>query len=103
MTKLFTLDELTEYDRKRIIGNPSTAEIPTNIVNRYAMIEKLAYATTGENFAKVKEYVVRFSPEMQILYLMLLIRRADVTPGLTGQPEYREWFVGTSVAELLVQ
>jgi hypothetical protein len=66
--------ELVSYDD--IVKKPKKAAMPDKLSDMYAIVAMLAHSVKPEDFEAVRTYIERFSTEVHVLFLRLLMTHA---------------------------
>ena len=73
-----------------ILANPKTAMLPGNTEVTHTVITTLVDHVKAANYAKLKQYVDRLSPEVQMVFNRLAVKRDE---NITGVKEYGQWCI----------
>lgn len=84
---------VTLVDYEKVVENPAHAFVPEKLSEVYAVIAMLATMTKPEHLKSVREYVERFSVEVHVLFLRLLVDSKSKNRDACIKTEaYRTWF-----------
>ena len=94
---------MTLVDYEQIISEPEAAPLPEKLSDVYAVVAMLSATTQARDMSNIRRYVERFAPEVQVLYLRLLVssKGAHVKACVTNKA-YTEWFSSPTLRAALL-
>lgn len=94
---------MTLVDYEQIISDPEAAPLPEKLSDVYAVVAMLSATTQASDMSNIRRYVERFAPEVQVLYLRLLVssKGAHVKACVTNKA-YTEWFSSPTLRSALL-
>jgi hypothetical protein len=92
---------LVDYDQ--IVNSPDTAPLPEKLSDVYAVVAMLSATTQAPDMPSIRKYVERFGPEVQVLYLRLLVSsKGPHMEACVRSRAYTEWFSSPALRQALI-
>jgi hypothetical protein len=98
---LHAVRQLVSYDD--IVRAPEKAFRPEKLSDIYAVVAMLATSATPEHLQAIKTYVELWQPEVQVLFLRMLISKKDVrAQDISRASAFRDWINNKDLRDALV-
>jgi hypothetical protein len=104
-TYLQMVDSLASIEQ--IIENPTEAEVPERMDQRYALSTMLALTVAKDTFKPISVYMRRFPDELQAVFFRFMNERLarlkdENTSAIRSSDEYKKWITAKHISQILL-